>query len=63
MRYTYQLMFVPSIRADSYVLVTSEGASVAVRHYADPTTVPKPDRSRNLARIIEEARRAGPIHL
>jgi hypothetical protein len=57
--YDYTLMFLPSIRPDSYVLVTSQGDSVAVRHYASREVKPTPDRSRNLAKIKAERRRPG----
>ena len=59
MSYDYRLMFVPSIRSDSYVLVTSRGDSVAVRHYASPTQKPTLDRSRTLTGIGREPKRPG----
>jgi hypothetical protein len=59
MSFTYELMFLPSVQSDSYVLVTSRGFSVAVRFYATPTTPPRIDRSRDLASVRQEARVAG----
>ena len=35
---TYELMFLPALHPASYVLVTSRGASVAMRVYVDGTT-------------------------
>lgn len=59
MSYTYELMWLPSLVPDSYVLVTSRGDSVAVRHYASAKLPPHIDRSRSLASIEAEARQAG----
>lgn len=58
MSYDYRLMHLPSIQKDSYVLVTSRGDSVAVRHYATATATPNPIRSRKLGEIEAEAKRS-----
>ena len=57
---TYELMFLPSIQPDSYVLVTSRGLSAAVRHYPYPKgPPPKPSHGRDRGDLLAEARRAG----
>lgn len=58
----YELMYLPRVHPGSYVLVTSRGASVAVRVYADAVNPPRRIDGKDLPslpRLAAEARSAG----
>ncbi len=57
MKHDYRLMHLPSVEKHSYVLVTSQGDAVAIRHYPDETSSPRVHRPGALAEIEAEARR------
>lgn len=62
MSWTYELMYLPGRHAGSYVLVTSRGASVALRIYVDGVTDPRRIDGRDLPGLpglYAEARAAG----
>lgn len=62
MSWTYELMFLPQIRGDSYVLVTSRGESVSVRDYRSSTGEPARIDGKLLpsrAVLLSQARAAG----
>jgi hypothetical protein len=54
----YELMFLPRLNASSYVLVTSRGASVAVRVYADAVNPPRRIDGKDLPSLPELAAEA-----
>jgi hypothetical protein len=59
MKHDYRLMHLPSIEKHSYVLVTSQGDAVAVRHYPNEMSSPRVQRPGALTEIEAEARRGG----
>ena len=59
---TYELMYLPRLHPSSYVLVTSRGASVAVRIYPDGVSAPRRIDGKDLPSLVQlatEARGAG----
>lgn len=62
MSWTYELMYLPTRHAGSYVLVTSRGASRALRIYAEGASAPTRIDGKelpSLAHLAAEARAAG----
>ena len=58
MKHIYRLMHLPSIEKHTYVLVTSQGDSIAVRHYPDETAPPRIHRSHTVAEITADSKRS-----